>query len=238
MERMQQPPAYHAPLTHGFTDDFDSYTDAQRWTAFGDAGSNAVSAATEGGVLVLTSGVFDNDQRGTATTNKLWKFRANGDLEFRARINFTESNTTNNYANVGVGFSSDFGVDTLLDNGAGADANHSGALIYKKDGGTKWVCHTSVGTVQTETLSAYIAMPASGEYDELVIKCTDQGGGTTRVTFFANERQLHDANSLPIAHTVTHADAAAMAAGAIIKAGSAAAETLNVDVISSYQNRP
>lgn len=224
-----------APHTFGFCDDFGWFISPHLWTTTGDANNTAtITANAEGGVVALTTTATDNDQVMIATTNAFFKFAANCDIEYVARVQYSEAATDD--ANVAVGLSSSFTTDVLRDNGLGAPTNHSGALILKVDGGTKWLCHSSVGTTQTTTTSVKTA--GGSDYVTLKIKMRDQGDGNVRVDFFADDEPLRDSNGRAISHSVAHSGALSMKAGVAAKAGDTNAETVSIDYVGCYARRP
>lgn len=234
--KMQMPAELRTKGTHGVHDDFQWYISPHLWTTTGDVNCTAaITANAEGGVVALTTTATDNDQVMLATTNAVFKARANADIVYVARVQYAESNTTNAYANVAVGFSSDFTTDLLLDSGAGADVNHTGALIYKKDGGTKWICHASNGATQYETTSTTTA--GGSDWVELKITCEEQGDGNVRYTFHHNDQPLRDTNGRAIAFNVAHSGSLSVKPGVFVKAGTTAAETVSVDFVAMFQNR-
>lgn len=215
---------------HQVFDEFNWYISPHQWTTFNDTNCTATIASSIGGVLALAAAsATDNDQVGTSLTTAVYKFAANTNVEFRARVAYSEA--ANTAANVCVGLASDFTTDVLTDNGGGPASSHSAALIYKVDGGTNWVVHSSVGTTQNTTTTNAAANTGT-TYVELKIVCEEQGDGNMRVTYFLDDQQLKDNTSnLPIAHSVAYSGAAAMKAGAMVKNGSSNAETLNVDYV-------
>jgi hypothetical protein len=214
--------------TFGGFDDFASYTDTELWTKLAaDAGSSvAITASTANGVLALTTGGTDNNEAAVYTTNKVFKFLANKPLVGVGRIQYAEANADD--ANVAFGFSSAFGANLLVDDGAGPASSFSGALIYKVDGGTAWKCISSVGSgqnISTSTLtpggSSYQTFfiecrPISSTICEVTFLCYDEVGGTFQPLF---DSSLASLGNRAIKHQLTYTSAAAMNFGAYVKAG-------------------
>lgn len=233
---MRQPAGLTDKLTFGIDDDFGWFISPHLWTTFNDTNCTAtITANAVGGVVALAGASnTDNDQVGISTTNAFFKFQANCDLEFVCRLAYSEANTDD--ANVCVGLSSDFTTDIILDNGASPDVNHSGALIYKLDGGTVWRCHSSKGATQTDTASVTSSNTGT-TYVELKIKAREQGDGNVRVDFFVDDQPLRDSNNKAISHTVAYASALAMKAGVMVKNGGSNGETVSVDFVKCFQSR-
>lgn len=236
--KMRQTAAINQRDVHETFDDFHWYVTAHNYTTFADTNCTAtITANSVGGVLALSAvTATDNDQVGVSSTNATYKFAANTDITFVARVAYSEANTDD--ANIAVGLASDFTTDVLTDNGGGPAADHTAMLIYKKDGGTKWRCHSSVGTTQNDTETNYTSNTGT-TYVELKILAEAQGDGNMRVTYYLDDQQLKDsAQNLPIAHTITTTSALSMKAGAVAKNGGTNAELLSVDYILAAQNRP
>lgn len=221
--------------TFGFLDDFEWYISPHRWTSLAaDAGATvAISASEECGKILLTSGAVDNNECGTATTNKPFKFAVDKPLLYETRIQYAEAAT--NAMNACVGFSSVMNTaDMLLDNGAGPAASFSGAIIYKLDGATVWRFRTSIGATNTDTASQHTAGGAAYQVLRIEVR---EAGGTMEATPWLNDAQMLDANGRPIKHSFLPTSAAAMQAGIYIKAGSGSSETLLCDYIAPFALR-
>lgn len=230
---LRQPTALSEKCNAGFFDDFLWYISPHLWTTTGDTNNTAtITANAVGGVLALTTVNTDNDQVMVATTNATFKFQAGANIVYEARVQYAEANTDD--ANVAIGFSSDFTTDLLLDNGGGPDTNHSGALIYKVDGGTAWLCQTSKGTTQSSTTSTTTA--GGADYHTFRIEARDVDGSNVEVTFFYDDQPLRDSNNKAIKHTVAFSSALAMKPGVLVKAGGANVETVSIDYITCWQN--
>ena len=224
---------------YGMFEDFLWYISPHLWTSLAaDAGvtAPAVSASVAGGVVSMATGATDNNEVAVATTNKPFKFADDAPLVFEARTQFSEANTDD--ANVFLGFSSALAADQLVDNGAGPAANFSGIGVFKVDSGangTKWQFVTSIGTTQTITVSQHTAGGAA--YQVLRVEARAVGSAYVECVPWLNGQQMLDANGRPIKHTVDSTSAAAMAAGAYLKAGGANSETLLTDYVAAYQLR-
>jgi len=213
---------------HSHEDDFTFYVDAQFWTkGVPDTGSVAVTDAVAG-VLVLTPSdatVADNDQAYIKSTQEVFLFASDKPFVQEWLVKFVEANTDD--ANVIVGVGSAVGADTILDDGAGPKANDSSAWIYKVDGETVWRCETSVGTVQTISIST--AMAGGSQPQRLRIEFQPTGASQGEVTFYVDGVQLRDAHGWPIKHTLTFTNATEMAAYAAVKNGGTNLDTLSID---------
>lgn len=232
---------------HGFFDDFYWYISPHLFTSLAaDAGASvAVGASAAGGTVVLTTGGTDNNEAALATTNKPFLFAAEKPLIFEAAIQYAEANADD--ANVCVGLSSVMNTaNMLLDDGAGPAASFSGAILYKVDGETAWRFRTSVGASPTTTLTQHT--PGGSAYQTLRIEIRQGSYGATgleAVPFLGNGlpgavtswTQMLDTSGRPIKHAVTYTSAAAMQAGAYVKAGGANSEVLTLDYLGAAQLR-
>jgi hypothetical protein len=141
-------------------DDFTQMllTGAERlWTGTQtDTGTITILDAV-GGVLQLEASdgsIGDNDESYAGTTNETFLFAAGKPLYFEARVALKVADSDN--ANVMVGLvSAANAANTILDTGGGPLATYSGAVFFKKDGGTAWEAEVSVGSTQINpTLTA------------------------------------------------------------------------------------
>jgi hypothetical protein len=225
---LEQPEPLKLSRQFGLFDDFTEYTDTQRFTkTTADAGTSvALDADGIGGVLQLSTGATDNNEAYVESTNELFKFAADKPLAFEARLQFTEANVDD--ANVIVGVMDAPGADTLIDNGGGPKASYSGAVCYKVDGGTVWNCESSIAGAQQTTVTPVTAGGAGYQTLRIEFQPTTSTQGDVR--FFIND-------SLVASHKITFTSATEMAVVLGVKAGSANAETLNVDYVGCHQLR-
>ncbi len=233
--KFRQPASFVDRSVHQLFDDFGWFISPHYWTTFADGSCTATISTAVGGVAALAAASnTDNDQVGISATNATYKFAANTAIEYVARVALSEANTDD--ANAAVGLSNAFTTDVMQDSGAGPSANHWGALICKKDGGTKWLAHCSAGTTQFTTETSLSANTGT-TYVEFKIVAEAQGNGNVRVSYYADDVQLKDStNNLPISHEITHTSAAAMKPGAMVKNGDSNGETLNVDYVWAASN--
>lgn len=231
MNKIALPDGYDAKrLTFLVEDDFEYFVDGDRWTELSaDTTATVAAVAAAGGVVSLFTDATNNNEASLYSTNKLWTFTNNKPLVGEFQIQFSEANTDD--ANVAVGFSSVFGANLLVDDGAGPATTMSGVLIYKVDGGTVWKVLTSISTTQTITTST--ATAGGSAYQTLRIEVHPETSTTAVATFFLDGVPLMDAaqtaRNMPITHRFTYTGAAAMNAGVYVKAGGANAETLKWD---------
>jgi hypothetical protein len=234
------PDADLMPLVTGFMDDFDHIVTADRFTTLvADTTATAVVGDAAGGILTLFTDATDNNEVAVRSTKELWKIVDAKPIEFRCRLQYSEANTDD--ANVMCGLMDAVGANAMVDNGAGPKTSYSGAVLYKVDGGTKWVFQTSLAATQTSTTtettaggSSYHAIrivinPISSTVAE-AIPYIDTAGGNC-------PQQMRDANGVPIRHTITYASATEMNCFVYAKAGSANAESVLVDYLGAYQKR-
>jgi hypothetical protein len=178
--------------------------------------------------------VADNDEIYFASNIAVFKYLDGKPIAFETRITPAEANTDD--ANVMVGLMDAVGADSLLDDGGGPKASYSGAVIYKVDGGTAWVCETSNGTAQTTNTSDKTVVADTATTLRIQLQPTTATNYVA--TFFIDEEQLKDATCNQfIQQNVSLTSAAAMQAVIGLKNGSANAETLVVDYVGVEELR-
>ena len=211
----------------GIFDDFDTYVTTERWTTTADAGGTAaLDADGVGGVLALATDGDDNDETYSELTVEMFKFADDKPLMLESRVKFSEAST--DAANILVGLMDAPGADSLVDNGAGPKASYSGAAFFKVDGETVWNCESSIGATQVTTATTTTAGGSS--YQTLRIEFQPTTSTEGEVRFFIDD-------NLVAKHAITFSSATEMSLVLGAKAGSANAETLNVDYIGCTQLR-
>lgn len=234
-------------LTSGFIEDFERTTQTTFGTTAGDAGASvAISTTLENGCAVLTTGAVDNNEV-YIFSNAIASLRVGTPLIAVARLQYAEANV--NAANILFMVSNAAGTaDMLIDNGAGPVAAHSGASIYKVDGGTRWqfraqsAVANSQNTADLEktaggagfhTLAIEINPISSSEL--IAIPWIDTGGGNNLIQPFkfgaAPGRDAAVSYRIPWSASV----GLRMIVGA--KAGSGSSEVLNVDLAILQKRR-
>ena len=227
-------------LTHGFTEDFDHFITADRWTVTAsDLGSVTEGDAAGGTVNIIPSDatVGDNDETYLHQSNETFLFADDKPLVFAARVQYTEGATDD--ANVAVGLKDSWGADSLLDNGGGPAASYSGALFFKVDGGTNWNVEVSLaGTQTTVELTAAnsldgLAKTAGGAaYQWLEIRFKPYATDTANVDFFIDGVHVYTISGF------SYTSATEMEVGFGQKNGAiTTVETLVVDAVYCYQKR-
>ncbi len=225
----------NAPLQMGFTDDFDWYVTAHRWTTVADTNGTVAVGDAAGGIITLTPDADNNDEAYLKSTNELFKVAAGRTIEGEALVKFTEGNTDD--VNVFFGFNNALGADSLIDDGGGMKVSGDTFAIYKVDGGLVWKCVSCVNGTATVSTSAHLSTSTS--YQRLGIKITDVDGTSCEVVFLLDGKPMLDGTTRrPIQHTVLIASATEMNVGVGVKVGAnTATEALLVDYISAYQTR-
>jgi hypothetical protein len=225
----------------GFMDHMDHLVDADRWTKIATDSGTLVVGDAQGGILTITpsdGSVADNDEAYLHTTNELFIFDADRPMMCEALIQYSEANTDD--ANIMFGFVSGAGANSIQDNGAGPPASYSGAVIHKVDGGTKWVCESSVGATQTTETSDETAGGATFQRLRIEVH-TGRGTNKVDIAFFIDEQQARENNSnLPSQRVILHEDvdissATEMTVFIGAKNGDANGEALLVKYIAAYQ---
>ncbi len=215
--------------TFGFMDDFDSYTDGERWTeVLANSGTATVGDAA-GGILALAASdntAAANDESYVHSTSALFKFAANKPLLFEAAVQFTEANTDD--ANILVGLMDGIAAGALANSNAGPKTSYSGMVFYKAGNTSVWSCQTSVGGTQNTTVTSKAAGGAA--YQTLTGQWQPISATQAEAAFFIDgllvARQLF---------TFTGAVEMQLAVG--VKNGGAHGEMLSVDYLAAYQLR-
>lgn len=162
-------------LAYGFVDDFDK-EDTARWTTTATDSGTSTQTAAAGGTIILAPSdgtVADNDEIYLLSSEFLLH-AASKPIVVEARLKFTEANTDD--ANVAFGFMNAVAANSILDDGAGPAASYYGAVFYKVDGGTVWLCENSLGATQKTTTTSTTA--SGGSYQILRIEWRPYGDGT------------------------------------------------------------
>jgi hypothetical protein len=202
-----------------------------------DAGTALVGDAANGiMVLAASDGTpVDNDETYVATPEILRI--ANGRPYYIAcLLQFTEAAT--NAANVFFGSMDAVGANAIVDNGAGLKTSFSGAAFFKVDGSRNWRVIYSDGATQTiAELSASTSLRKQDEvsgvanYQLLEIDVVPKTPTLCDVIFRIDGSTVFKM----LDRTYANATEASVAVG--VKAGTGAAQTLNVDAIAAVQRR-
>lgn len=184
----------------------------------------AASDATEG----------DNDEIYLVSNKELFKFLDNKPIVCEIFSQFTEANTDD--ANVMFGLMDGVAADSLADDGAGPKSSYSGCVFYKVDGGTVWVCESSLSTTQITNTTKTTAGGSS--FQRLRIEVQPVSSTEAVITFFIDGAQARDTSTnLPISHRLTYTSATEMQLVAAVKNGSTNVETLNIDSMGCFALR-
>ena len=186
----------------------------------GSTGTLALNSSLVGGYVNIPSAAADNDYQVLATQQKPFKFAAGKPLWAECTLQLTEANTS--AANWLFGLCSVTTGGILADNGGGVPSSFDGALIYKVDGALSIKGATSAGSVQTKdtVLSTFV----SGTSYRLGIHFDPADGVAGNVLYLVN-------GVVQATHRIALGSLAAMSLVFGAKAGSASAETLNVDYV-------
>ena len=228
-------------LTHGFTEDFDHFITADRWTVTASDLGGATEQDAAGGVVLLDASdgtVADNDETYLHLSNEIFLWADDRPLVFAARVQYAEANTDD--ANIIVGLMDAWAADSILDDGAGPSASYSGAVFFKVDGGTNWNVECSLGGTQTtvELTAANsldgLAKTAGGsnyQWLEIRFKPYDATSDLANVDFFIDGVHVYTISGYD------YTSATAMEVGFGVKNGGANEETLSIDATYCYQKR-
>lgn len=238
------------PGAFEFYDDFtENYVTGDKWTPLTADSSSASTLVLNhktlpGGILSITQDATDNDEIYFQTTVMPFLFAAGKPAVFEIRLNAAELATS--AQNILVGFQSGVAAaNDLIDDGGGPKASATQAVIYKVDGGTKWVCRSQIGAAVgvTTTTSRHNSAPlSSGLYSRLRIEVTPISSTVAEVTYWFDDGvsgmiQMEDANYQKIKHQLVYTNAVACGAFFGQKTGGANAEVLLVDYVYAAQKR-
>lgn len=211
---------------------FDSYVSGDEFTLVAtDSGTAAVGDAAGGILTISASDVTeaDNDEAYIKGSYEIFKFAANKPLVFEARVKgVSDTIAETNYI---VGIKDAVAANTLQDNGAGPAASYSGAVFFAVDGGSYWVCESSIGASQT-TVTTTTSF-AGGVYQKLRIEFRPLTSTVGEVHFFIDGVEVGLNNG--VAHRVSFASATEMQICLGVKAGKADTQTLLVDYVGCWQ---
>lgn len=211
-------------------DDFVGDPDTNDWTAVATDSGTATVGDAVGGVITLAPSdgtVADNDEVYVRTANELFLFAADKPLYFKTRLKYAEANTDD--ANVAFGFMNAVAANSIQDDGAGPAGTYSGAVFYKVDGGTVWVCENSDSSTQKTTTTTTTA--GGSAYHEFEIEVQPKAGSKMDVTFKI------DGVVVAKHSDQTYANATEMCAFVGAKNGGANNESILVDYIVAEQLR-
>jgi len=242
MKALELPNAVHVGrLYHGFFDDFNEYVSADRWTLVASDSGTATLGDTVGGVITLAPSdgtVADNDEAYLKTTKEIFKIAADAPIIVEVLLNFTEANTDD--ANVLFGLMDAVAANSLLDDAGGPEADYSGAVFFKVDGGTTWSAENSNSTTQKTTNldgTQYVggkqgdAQTAGGAWEKLTIEIRPKSS-TLADFIFTKDDEV-------VAKHVDQSYSSATEMNVVLagKNGSANAESITADYIFAYQRR-
>lgn len=219
----------YARHVHGVFDDFQHWTDGDKFNLATTVDGTATLTDDAGGYIDLLTAATpaDNEASILSSVAENWLFAASKPLIFEARIQYAEADT--NKANIFVGLSNDVAENTFMgDDGAGPPSNYSGINFHKVDGGTKWICESSNGTSQETTTTTVTAGGAS--FVRLRIEVQPLTSTAASVRFYIDDVLVAE-------HSLTMTSATEMHLLAGVKEGGASAETITIDYIGAWQAR-
>ncbi len=229
-------------------DDFDHYVTADTWTTTAtNSGSIAVSDGASGIVKINPSdgSEADNDETYLHSTAETFLFATDKPLLFAVKVRPLADTIAS--INLIIGLKDAVAADSVLDDGAGPAASYSGALFAKLDGGTKWVCESSISTSQTTVTTEHTV--GNNAWDILIIETLPISSTLTEVHYYSADVQSDGSFSLAevgktavgkqiVAQTITHTNATEMEVCLGCKAGAGSdTEYLDVDWVYCAQRR-
>jgi hypothetical protein len=228
--------------------DFDHYVTADSFTTVAsNSGTVAVADGTPSFVRITPSdgSVADNDESYMKGTTEIYKFATGKPFFMAAKVR--PWSTTLLETNLIVGIKDAVAADTLVDTGGGPPSSYSGAVFYKVDGGTKWVCESSIATTQTTVTSDHTV--GNNSWDILAIEVLPISSTESEVHFFSGdvgtagdykltEVGLDNDGTKFFVQTITHTSATEMQLCFGVKNGAATnTNLLDVDWCVATQKR-
>jgi hypothetical protein len=212
--------------------------DTVQWVVTATDSGTATVGDAANGIMVLAASdetVADNDETYVATPEVL-RIASGKPYYLACLLQFTEAAT--NAANVFFGSMNAVGANAIVDNGAGLKTNFSGAAFFKKDGSRLWHVIYSDGATQTIVeLSAATSLRKQDEtsgvaaYQLLEIDVVPKTATLVDIIFRIDGSTVFKM----LDKTYANATEASVAIG--VKAGTAAAQTVNVDAAGFVARR-
>ena len=245
-------PVDYAGRRHSFQywNDFENEVDANELVVTADSTGTAAVGSGEWGIIPLTTAATDNDGVCIEHPNEFLTFSADKPWTACFLVQWNEPSAAGE-ANVAIGVCNAPAPGVLVNNGAGfLTTITSAAVLYKTDGSLVWKC-TAGASAATQAANAKTSnVPASpgqtgvsGMWQWCEIIWTPVSSTLGYVEFRINDRDLRDTSvegQPRIRIPVVIGAAATMALFAAVKAGTAAVQVLNVDLmgIVGRRNRP
>lgn len=229
-ERFPDLAAANPATAFTFFDDFFAYDDTAtvgNYAVVTDVGGSETISDAAGGVLAILTDGDDEDETYVSSISEMAIFVADKPIWFQARVKLAEAST--DASNIIVGLSDTVGADTLLDAAGGPAASYDGAVWFKVDGGTVWQFESSNAGTQVTTASAG-AFVTDTWYEVGFIYDPSTAGTTGIITPYLD-------GVAGTAQNITNAGLQEMHIVLGAKAGSANAETLQVDYVKCVQIR-
>src|SRR5262245_28287935 len=216
--------------------DFENFTSGSDGVTSlaADAGATAVVGDADAGLLALGTGAVLNNEVMVRSTNELFLIANNRPIYAETRLQYAEANVNN--ANVAFGLGDAIGADWLVDGGAGPRTTGMQVMIYKVAGASVWRAQARNGTQVSDQASGTTA--GGTTFTTLTVEVKDMSTTQATVTYQVDGVPLRDAlTGLMINHQLNLAGSTEMRVGVYAKAGSASAETVNVDYMGASQVR-
>ena len=238
-------PAFDPTLHQQVWDDFhklDTVASTGLWQSVNDGatGTLALVAATVNGRINIPTAAALNDYQLLATQQKVFKFAANKPLWFECLLQCTEANTNN--ANLVVGLSSITTTGFMTDSNGGLPATWDGAVWYKTGGALVLGFASSAASTATTKATPTVtpndtATYASATDYRLGFHFDPNDGVTGYITPFYNGKPCLTTGGVVYRQPITLSGLGTMYPILGVKAGSASAETLQVDYVRVLQAR-
>lgn len=226
---------YDRFLISKFADDFfdlNTVATTGKFQVVKGTGGTIALQATPGGAVNVPTAASANDYQLLATQKAAFGFVAKKPVHLECGLTLTEANT--NQANVVVGLASITTTGFLLTGNGGLPTTWDGAVVYKVGGTSVWQAATSKGTNVNN--NANVGAFTSGTFTRVGFEFDPNDGVTGIVTPLLNGQPLI-VNTKPMSLTVPLSGIGALYLIMGVVAGSASAETLQLDYVEVTQTR-
>ena len=216
-------------------DDFlklDNVATTGQWQSTKGTGGTVVLIDSTSGRVNIPTAASQNDYQLYSTQKKVFQFAAKKPMWAECLIQCTEANT--NQANLVFGVSSVLTTGFLQTASGGPPTTFDGFVFWKAGGALIWKSMASAATVQST--SGTLATNVSATDIRLGFHFDPNDGTTGIITPLVNGVPVI-VNTVPYQHRIALGSLGTMYPIFGVNAGSASAETLQVDYVRFVQNR-